>query len=536
MKKHTKYLSYILILTSLLLLITGCSNKSTPSSTATEHDKTNVVIAISSEPTTLDPCIGCEHGTTPLIQSTLVEYNQDMTFTNDLATDYTVSDDGLTWSFTIRNDVTFTDGEPLTASDVAFTFNNAKAIQSTLDLTFMDYAVATSDYTVIFTLNRPTSTFLNTIAITGIVPEHAYNENYGTAPIGSGPFMFVQWNKGEQLMLKANENYYGTVPSIKNITIVFMTEDAAFAATKAGQVDVALTSATLATTDISGYYLKTVTSLDNRGFTLPLMPNEGKTTESGFPYGNNVTCNLEIRHALAYGIDREQIAKVALNGFADPAYSENDGMPWNNSEVIIDTDKEYAKKLLANNGWVDTDHDGIVEKDGLKAEFTCIYPAGDSFRQAVALAASTEAKELGINIIVEGTSWDDISKRMFCDAVLMGWGSSNPYTSYCLYHSDNMLQDDYYNPEGYSNKAVDSYLDAAMKSLTPEDAYENWKKAQWDGSTGTAMKGDCPWVWLVNMHHLYYVRKGLDIGNQQLHPHGDSMPLLQNLRNWTWTD
>ena len=96
--------------------------------------------------------------------------------------------------------------------------------------------------------------------------------------------------------------------------------------------------------------------------------------------------------------------REAVNGFADPAYSENDGMPWNNSAVKIDTDRGYAKKLLADKGWKDTDQDGIVEKSGLKAEFTCLYSAGDSFRQAVALAAAEQAKEIGIHIIVEGTS------------------------------------------------------------------------------------------------------------------------------------
>ena len=99
---------------------------------------------------------------------------------------------------------------------------------------------------------------------------------------------------------------------------------------------------------------------------------------------------------------------------------------------------------------------------------------------------------------MEGTSWDDISKRMFSDAVLMGWGSSNPYTSYSLYHTDTMLKDDYYNPEGYSNQTVDSYLDVAMKSLTPEEAYENWKKAQWDGTTGTSMKGVKALILVIN--------------------------------------
>ena len=180
----------------------------------------------------------------------------------------------------------------------------------------MDKAEALDETTVSFTLNRPTSTFLNTIATTGIVPEHAYREDYGVNPIGSGPYQFVQWNAGEQLILEANENYYGTAPSIKKVTLVFMAEDAAFAAAKAGVVDVALTSSTLAEAEIEGYNLQAVTTVDNRGLTLPMAPDEGEETEEGYPIGNDVTCNLEIRQALAYGIDREEIAQAALNGLS----------------------------------------------------------------------------------------------------------------------------------------------------------------------------------------------------------------------------
>lgn len=495
-----------------------------------------VIISISDEPETLDPCMGWGHGTTPLVQSTLVEYRQDMSFANDLATEYHLSEDALTWTFKLRDDVKFTDGEPLTASDVVFTFRTAKESQSSLDLTFLEKVEAPDDTTVLFTLTKPTSTFLHTIATVGIVPEHAYGEDYGICPIGSGPYKFVQWNRQEQLILEANEDYYGTVPAIKKVIIVFQDEDAAFAAVKAGQVDIALTAATLAKTEIAGYQVEAVTTVDNRGFTLPMEPAEGKTTESGCEYGNDVTCHLEIRQAMAYGIDRERIAEMALNGFATPCYSENDGLPWNNPNVKMDTDVDHAKQLLKENGWEDADGDGIVEKDGLKAEFTCIYPSGDSVRQAVAFAAAEQLMELGIHVIVEGTSWDDISRRMFTDVVCMGWGSTNPYTSYCLFDSANMLQDDYYNPEGFSNETVDQYMTAAMEALTEDEANENWKHAQWDGTAGTSMKGDCPWVWLVNVQHLYYVREGLDIGEQQLHAHGASMSLLQNLEEWSWED
>jgi len=531
---NIKKLLSLLVVLVLVIGMTACGGGKDTEKMAI--DRTKAVIAISTEPETLDPTQGWGHGNTPLIQSTLVKYNSDMGFDNDLATDYSLDDSALVWTFKLRDDVFFTDGEKLTAQDVKFTFETAKSAKASVDLSFMEKVEAPDDTTVIFTLSRPTSVFLNTVASLGIVPRHAYDENYGSAPIGSGPWKFVQWNHQEQLILEANEDYYGAVPSLKSVAIVFMDEDAAFAAVKAGQVDAALTAPSLAKTDIEGYRVERVSTVDNRGFTLPVLPNEGKTTETGAPIGNDVTCNIEIRRAMAYAIDREMVAQAALNGFGTPCYSENDGMPWNNPEVKITTDVDYAKKLLADAGWKDSDGDGIVEKNGLKAEINILYPSGDSGRQAVAMAAAQQLKEIGIGLSVEGTSWDEISRRMFSEGVMMGWGAANPYESYCLFHSGGALKDDYYNPEGYMNEVTDDYLDSAMAAATVEEAYENWRLAQWDGETGTSMMGECPWVWIVNADHIYYVREGLDIGDQKLHPHGASMPLLQNLNLWSWAE
>lgn len=526
--KITKKLIAMLLAVLMCLSLAACGNEAA-------ETKDSVVIAIGSEPETLDPTQGWGHGNAPIVQSTLVRYKSDLTFENDLATGYELSSDGLTWTFTIRDDVKFTDGEKLTAADIAFTLETAKAAQGAVDLTYMESAVARDDTTVVITLSKPTSIFLNTLASVGIVPEHAYGDDYGMNPIGSGPYKFVEWKTQEQIIFTANEDYYDGVPAIKNVTVVFMSEDAALAAVQAGQVDVAYSTATLGTTEVEGYHVEAITSADNRGFTLPVLPNEGKTTESGAPIGNDVTCNLEIRQAIAYAIDREQIADAVLNGFGRPAYSENDGMPWNNPEVVIETDVEYAKKLLADAGWKDTDGDGIVEKDGLKAEFDCIYPTGDSVRQAVGMATAEQVLEVGIKINVIGLGgWDEIMQDMFSKAVLMGWGSAIPNETYYLYRSESALLDDFYNPEGYMNPVTDGYLNAAMEALTVEEANENWKKVQWDGMTGTAMKGECPWVWIVNLDHVTYVRDGLSIGDQPIHGHGHGLPLIQNLQDWTW--
>ena len=148
----------------------------------------------------------------------------------------------------------------------------------------------------------------------------------------------VQWDKGQQFILEANEDYYGKQPEIKRAVFLIQDEDARFVAAKAGEVDIALTSATLATTEIDGMHVEKVESVDNRGITMPTVPDEGKKTEDGYKIGNNVTSDVNVRKAMCYGIDRDKIIDEALNGFAKPAYSECEGMQWWNEEDVIEID------------------------------------------------------------------------------------------------------------------------------------------------------------------------------------------------------
>lgn len=497
-----------------------------------EEIQSEVTVGFSGDPETWDPCGG--FGYSPLF-STLVKVNGENKLENDLATEYAMSDDGLTWTFKIRDGVTFSNGEKLDAEDVAFTFSTTKEKATYVDLTMMESCRALDASTVEFKMTKPCVTFIYTVAGTGIVPKDSYNENFGMEPIGSGPYKLTQWDKGQQFILEANEAYYGNAPEIKKAVFLVQEEDARFVAAKAGEVDIALTSATLAVTDIEGMRVVSVDSVDNRGITFPVLPDEGKTTEDGYKIGNNVTSDIAIRKAMSYGIDRERIINEALNGLANPAYSECDGLPWWNAENVIETDVDYALQLLEEAGWKDEDGDGVREKDGIRAEFNLMYFAGDSMRQAVAMSVANQAKEnLGIEIKVDGVSANDTVARMFSEPMIMGWGSESPMTSYMLFHSSNAGKTDFYNPEFYTSEITDSYLDRAMESGTMEDSLEWWKKAQWDGKTGTSMRGEAPWAFYVNMSHLYYVRDGLDIGKQRIHAHGAAWPLIANLAEWKW--
>ena len=506
-------------------LLTGCAQSGpTATQTASEEEKNSVVIAldVNSEPAAgFDPVYGWgagEHMHEPLIQSTLTVTNTDLTIGYDLATGYTVSDDGLTWTVTLRDDVTFTDGEPLTAEDVAFTYNTVKESSSVTDLTMLDRAEATGDTTVVFHMNTPFSVWPYTMAYVGIVPEHAYDETYGEHPIGSGRYILKQWDKGQQIILEANPDYYGQKPEMERVTILFLEEDAAFLAVQAGQVDLAYTSATYADQQPEGYALFRCETVDNRGINLPVT-------------GNPVTSDVSVRRAINMGIDRQEMIDNVLNGYGTPAYSVCDKMPWYNPASEVAYDPEGAARLLEDAGWT-LGADGVREKDGIKAELNILYSSSDSVRQALAADLANQLGELGFAVTIEGVGWDTAYDRALTEPLVWGWGAHTPMELYNIYHTDTAAGTARYSP--YANEKVDGYMDQALQCTDLEESYTLWQKAQWDGTTGVTQEGDIPWVWLVNVDHLYWVKDGLQVAQQKIHPHGHGWSIVNNVDQWSW--
>ena len=262
----------------------------------------------------------------------------------------------------------------------------------------------------------------------------------------------------------------------------------------------------------------------------------GEFTEDGLPIGNDVTADLAIRQAINIAVDRQALVDGVLEGHGTPAYTSVDRLPWWNPDTVIeDADLDGARNLLEEAGWKDTDGDGILEKDALKAEFSLYYPASDAIRQSLAISVADMMKPLGIHIKLEGASWDVIGKNMYSNAVLMGWGSHDPHEMYNIY-SSKYAGLDFYNNGFYENKTVDEYFEQALSAASETEAIEFWKKAQWDGTTGLSAKGDAAWAWLVNIDHLYLVKDGLDIGEQRIHVHGHGWPATDNIAEWKWTE
>ena len=252
--------------------LTGCSS-SNDSSKASSKESTSkreeriknneLIVAIGSEPEAgFDATTGGHGSLTRVFFSTLFKRDKELGFENDLATGYKVSDDKLTWTVTIRDDAKFTDGEKVTAEDVVFTYETAKKSGSEIDLTMIDSITATNDTTVEFKLNRTYSAFMERLAYLGIVPKHAYDENFKDNPIGSGPYEFVQWDKGQQVIAKANENYYGDKPQIKQLTMVFLDTDAAYSAVQTGDIDVCQINGNLADKKVDGAKVIDIDSIE----------------------------------------------------------------------------------------------------------------------------------------------------------------------------------------------------------------------------------------------------------------------------------
>ena len=542
LKKLKKIITLSLMVALTATALVGCTSSSSKESNSksqvTNERKANneLIAAVTYEPEEGFDATESDHGDmTRVFFSTLFQRDKDLGMKNDLAESHEISEDRLTWTVKIREDVKFTDGEPLTAEDVVYTYEIAKNSGSSIDLTMLESVKQVDEYTIEFKLNNPQSTFIEKLARVGIVPKHAHNEGFADNPIGSGPYKFIQWDKGQQVIAEANEDYYGDVPSFKKLTMVFMDDDAAYAALKAGEIDIASIPGSFAKEEVEGKKLIELDSIETYGVAYP-MEKPDKKTKDGNPIGNAVTSDEAIRKAMTYAIDREELVEGILEGYGAPSSTGLEKMPWLNEDTVIkpeeDGDIEGAKKILEEAGWKDTNNNGIIDKDGVEAEFSLLYTDG-KYRQELGLAYVEVAKELGIKVNLEARTWDTIIPDINSQAVLYGFGSGDPSEIYNLYSSKTLGVGVPWNNSGYyKNSIVDKYIDQALQSESEDDALEYWKKAQWDGNTGFSPKGDCAYTWFVNAGHLYLADEDLDIGTPVVQPHGGRV--LYNITEWKW--
>ncbi|MGR5144000.1 ABC transporter substrate-binding protein [Photobacterium sp. DNB23_23_1] len=482
------------------------------------------ILGLSEEPEMgLDPVMGWGRYGDPLIQSTLLKRGEDLALQPDLARHVAVSDDRHEWTVDLREDARFGDGTPVTSKDVAFTYSLLKKGLSLHDASMISEIIIEDEYMIRFRLASPDLGFADLLASVGIVPKQVYGPNYGQKPLGSGPFRFVRWDKGQQIVLEQNPYYYGEMPAVERLIIVFASEDSLISMVRRGQIHLASIPQRYARLVPDNYQLVTVETNDNRGIVWPF------NAPSVNHRGNSVTSDAAIRRAVDQVIDRELLVESVLQGYGRPAFSLADGLPWGPAAQHREVaDVSEISQALEQAGWLLDKQRNIRVKQGTIANFTLYYPAGDSIREQLSLAVAAMVEPLGIKVVVRGASWTQIGHVMATSPVLMGFGSHAINEMFLVYGSEH-AGEGWYNSGFYGSEVVDVSLNAIKQTTNYQQAQPYWDRVY------KQLDEDLPWSWLVNIDHLYAVNECLDIGSPLPEPHQHGWPITRTIEQWQWS-
>jgi peptide/nickel transport system substrate-binding protein len=389
---------YLLLTVLVALALAGvalASASPTPSlSSGGTGDKTSLHIGWVQEPDNLNPFIGIQ-GTDYLLwhlnYDFLVGFDaKTLEPKPELATKWEVSPDGMVWTFTIRSDATWHDGVPVTAKDVAFTFNYINENQLLNLSAYTDgitRAEAVDDTTVMIYTKAPKANILQMVV--PILPEHIWSKVSGKAAtttyqnkppiVGDGPFQIVEWQKGKFVRLEANPDYWGGAPKVDEVIFQLYTNpDTMSQDLKLGTIDGAI--------NVPSAQFKQLGSepglAANNATSWQFIELGMNCYESPDSMGNPVLLDPEFRKAVNWAVDREKVVAVAMNGYATVGstlivpYSKYHWEP--PADGLFTYDAAKANELLDAAGYKDVDGDGFREtKDGKKLSLR-FYATADS--------------------------------------------------------------------------------------------------------------------------------------------------------------
>jgi peptide/nickel transport system substrate-binding protein len=292
-----------------------------------------------------------------------------------------LSEDGRTFTLSLRDDIVWSDGEPITSADFKFTYDmimsDKNAVNTRSPYNQIESFETPDERTVVITFEDTFVPWLATLfsgssSGTPIIPEHILrpvfdaegtldNADWNIAPtVGCGPFVFEEWQSGSFARFVANDNFWLDRPMLDELFFQFVPDDASMiAALVAGDGDVGTFPAY---SDIPALQEAGVTILNSfSGY------NEGIYINMHAEKGNPVLKDVRVRQAIAYAFNREKLVQDLLLGLTGVAATDWDVSPWVDPTIApYPYDPEKAKALLAEAGWTDTNGDGTVDKDGVE--------------------------------------------------------------------------------------------------------------------------------------------------------------------------
>lgn len=476
-----------------------------------------------------------------LVYSSLIKYNERREPVGDLADHYEVSTDGKTYTFALRSDVLWHDGEKFNADDVVFTFSKIQdpAFKSPLYVSFKDVKIEKKDdQTIVFTLSKPFAPFLDSLTV-GIVPNHIWkdisNEQtllaaYNLKPIGTGPWKFKTFQKEKDgtivsYTLDGNESYYGAKPLLEKMTFKFYPDtDAVVQALKNRNVQ----GISFLPRELRDR-LKKDSDLSYYNFHLPqytaLFYNPDKKKE---------LASKPVRQALALAIDKDRIVSQVLGGegsvIAGPILSGFIG--YDESLKAVPFDLEKAAELLTKDGWKKNESGAWYQERTVKERKTVtatnargrkiskvVTQSSVKASQPLALTIVTadqdelvktariieeDWKALGIIVDVQISDPGQIKKEVIdpriYDVFVYGEIIGSDPDLYPFWHSSQARAPGL-NLASFSNSTTDKLLEDARITADPQKRSEMYKKFQ------KILAEEQPAVFLVNPSYNYVVEK-----------------------------
>ncbi len=419
-----------------------------------------------------------------LVYDTMFQLDEDLLPQPWLIKDFSISEDALTYNFTLNENIKWHDGEPLTAEDIKFTveyFEQYPKARFTNPLRVIETIEVLSPTSFTFVLNQPDPNFVvGPLSDVPILPKHIWSEitnpdEESNQSIGSGPYIFVEHRTDQFVKIKANPDYHKGKPTINEIIFPIIADTTAmYTALRGNQLDAIAPSLTpeLVEQFENDPKIKVVTG---PGFSSTLF----HINASEYPMSETV-----FRQAIKYAIDPQYLVDTVLLGYgqvASPGWIHPASQFYNDKVPGYKQDVEKAKELLEKAGFVDLDGDGFREgQNGEKIELHSLVASNNPVRVRTGEIITEWLNDIGINVNVRAMDSETAVERMWpsfdvkqgrdFDLGMFGWSAPvqlTPDRMIDLFHSDLNLGS--LNLGAYGNEEFDVLATQLKAAIAPEE-------------------------------------------------------------------
>ncbi len=402
----------------------------------------------------------------------LIRYDKDLSVEGDLAESWDISSDNLTLTFHLRRGVRWHDGVPFTAEDVLFTYRLLVDPKTPTAYAERYRQVAEAEavdaYTFRVRYHKPLATALVSWGFP-IHPKHLLEGVEVTKsplvshPVGTGPYRFVAWQRGEKIVLEANTDYFEGPPYIQRVLYrVIPDASTMFLEMQSGGLDyMGLTPLQFA--------MQTDTPAFRRRFRKYRYP-ASVYSYLGYNLRRPMFQDKRVRQALSYAIDKQEIIDGVLLGFGQVASGPYKPGSWAHNPDVrrYSYDPKRARALLAEAGWQDSDGDGVLDREGQPFVFTIVTNQGNDQRVKAGEIIQRRLAEVGVKVKLRVVEWAAFLKEFInpgnYDATILGWNITPDPDGYNVWHSSKTGPREL-NFTFFKNAEVDQLLEAGRRTF-----------------------------------------------------------------------